>query len=74
MVAGPASTDGADVHVKVIELVGLLPAHAPLPVTVMVSVTLPVGDVGVNVGVRVLAPAVIDPVPVSPEAAQETPE
>lgn len=72
--AGPASAEGAEIHEKVIELVGLLPAQAPLPVTVMVSVTLPVGEVGVKVGVKVLPPAVMEPVPVSPEVAQETPE
>ena len=51
-------------HVIVLTEVGLVPAHSPLPVTVSVNVPLPATDDGVNVGVKVVAPAEMLPEPV----------
>lgn len=59
--SGPALTEGAETHVKVIWLLGFCPVQAPFPVAVSVITTLPVAVEGVKVGVRVVPPAVIEP-------------
>ena len=62
----PASTVGVSPHEMVLVSVGLVPEHAPLPVSVSVAVKLPLVVVGMNVASAGLAFCVHVPSPAPP--------